>query len=203
MDGLPFVIFIILILVIFGRDIYFLFISIGAFGWLSMARIVRLQVLGLRKKESIKVRQPLQKILIPSLNNEFENNINQIKDLILSEVNIKDIQLIKDDGEMLVKQIKPNFKSIGPKYGRHMISISKKVLEFTQKDISEIQKTGVWVGEVDSTEINLDLNDFEITGKPGVYFLQLETLSGQNLLLMYHWILIFHVFKIQRLTHFK
>ena len=121
--------------------------------------------LGLRKKESIKVRQPLEKILIPSLNDEFENSINQIKDLVLSEVNIKDIQLIKDDGEMLVKQIKPNFKSIGPKYGRHMKSISKMVLEFSQKEISEIQKTGVWIGEVDSTEIKLDLNDFEINAK--------------------------------------
>ena len=120
--------------------------------------------LGLRKKESIKVRQPLEKILIPSLNDEFENSINQIKDLVLSEVNIKDIQLIKDDGEMLVKQIKPNFKSIGPKYGRHMKSISKMVLEFSQKEIRD-SKTGVWIGEVDSTEIKLDINDFEINVK--------------------------------------
>jgi len=121
--------------------------------------------LGLRKKEVIKVRQPLQKILIPSLNSSFSDDVKQIKDLIMSEVNIKEIDLVEDDGKMLVKQIKPNYKSIGPKYGKHMKAISKIVSGFSQEDIAEIQHNEGWTGDVNGDEICLTQDDFEINAK--------------------------------------
>ena len=118
--------------------------------------------LGLRKR-IYKSMQPLEKILILSLNDEFENSINQIKDLVLSEVNIKDIQLIKDDGEMLVKQIN-QIQPLAQIWTPYEINKQNGFRIFS-KEISEIQKTGVWIGEVDSTEIKLDINDFEINAK--------------------------------------
>ena len=121
--------------------------------------------LGLRKKEVIKVRQPLQKILIPSLNKSFSEDISKIKNLVLSEVNIKEIDLIEDDGKMIVKQIKPNFKSIGPKYGKQMKAISKLIAGFNQEDIAEIQTKSGWEGEIENETIRLTIEDFEINAK--------------------------------------
>lgn len=118
-------------------------------------------VLGLRKKQMIRVRQPLQKIMIPVLNQEVSDNLQHVKDLILSEVNVKELELLEDSG-MLVKSIKPNFKTIGPKYGKQMKAIAELVKSFTSDDISSIESSGSWQGEIDGTQVDLELSDFEI-----------------------------------------
>ena len=118
-------------------------------------------VLGLRKKQMIRVRQPLQKIMIPVLNQDVADNLHHVKDLILSEVNVKELELLADSG-MLVKSIKPNFKTIGPKYGKQMKSIADLVKAFTADDIAAIETSGGWQGEIDGTTVTLELSDFEI-----------------------------------------
>jgi isoleucyl-tRNA synthetase len=118
-------------------------------------------VLGLRKKQMIRVRQPLQKIMIPVLNQDVANNLHHVKELILSEVNVKELELLEDSG-MLVKSIKPNFKTIGPKYGKQMKAIAELVKAFTTEDIASIETSGGWQGEIEGTQVTLDLSDFEI-----------------------------------------
>jgi isoleucyl-tRNA synthetase len=122
-------------------------------------------VLGLRKKHSLRVRQPLQKIMIPVLQDDMAENFQHMKDLILSEVNVKELELLTEDTTLLVKNIKPNFKTIGPKYGKQMKAIASLVEQFTQEEISEIEKTGKWSGEIDGSLILLDFPDFEISAQ--------------------------------------
>lgn len=122
-------------------------------------------VLGLRKKQNIRVRQPLQKIMIPVLNKEVAENLKHVQDLILSEVNVKELELLEDGAGMLVKSIKPNFKTIGPKYGKQMKAIAGIVAGFTQDDIATIEQNNGWSGSIEGAEINLDLADFEINAQ--------------------------------------
>ena len=122
-------------------------------------------VLGLRKKHNIRVRQPLQKIMIPVLNKEVAENLKHVQDLILSEVNVKELELLGDGAGILVKSIKPNFKTIGPKYGKQMKSIAGIVAGFSQDDIAAIEQNNGWSGSIEETEINLDLADFEINAQ--------------------------------------
>jgi isoleucyl-tRNA synthetase len=122
-------------------------------------------VLGLRKKERIRVRQPLQKIMVPVLDKAFADNIMHVKDLILSEVNVKELELLDEDNSILVKSIKPNFKTIGPKYGKHMKAIAAMVNQMSAEDIANIEKNNGWSGEVNGEDISLDLADFEITAQ--------------------------------------
>ncbi len=119
-------------------------------------------VLSLRKREKIKVRQPLQRIMIPALDAQFKTAITAVKDLILSEVNVKAIEIIEDTSGILVKRIKPNFKTIGKKYGKQMKSIISIVKEMTQDDIESVEQNKGWVGTIDGLQIVLDQNDFEI-----------------------------------------
>jgi isoleucyl-tRNA synthetase len=129
---------------------------------MEIAQRVSSLVLGIRKKEKIRVRQPLQTIMVPTLNQTFSENILHVKDLILSEVNVKELRLLEEGSGVLVKSIKPNFKTIGPKYGKQMKAIATMVSGFTSDDIAAVEKNGGWNGEIEGTEIALDLNDFEI-----------------------------------------
>ncbi len=122
-------------------------------------------VLGLRKKHSLRVRQPLQKILIPVLQKEMAEDFQHMKELILSEVNVKELELLTEGTALLVKNIKPNFKTIGPKYGKQMKDIASLVAQFSQQDITEIEKTGKWSTVIAAYEINLELEDFEISAQ--------------------------------------
>jgi isoleucyl-tRNA synthetase len=118
-------------------------------------------VLALRKKQHIRVRQPLQKIMIPVLNEQEAANFRHVTDLICSEVNVKELELLTDTG-ILVKSIKPNFKTIGPKYGKQMKAISALVQQFNQNDIAQIEQNQSWRGQIEGEEITLDITDFEI-----------------------------------------
>ena len=113
----------------------------------------------------LRVRQPLQKIMIPVLNQEVAEHLMHVKDLILSEVNVKELELLTDGAGMLVKSIKPNFKTIGPKYGKQMKSIATLVAGFNQEDIASVESNGCWTGEIEGTSIQLDMADFEINAQ--------------------------------------
>ncbi len=129
---------------------------------MEIAQRVSSMVLGIRKKERIRVRQPLQTIMVPTLSKTFSDNIMHVKDLILSEVNVKELKLLEEGNGVLVKSIKPNFKTIGPKYGKQMKAISVLVASFTTDDIAKIESNNGWNDEIDGETIALDLNDFEI-----------------------------------------
>jgi len=130
---------------------------------MSIAQKVSSMVLSLRKKENIKVRQPLQKIMVPVLNPDFARRLEAVKELILSEVNVKELELLEDTTGVLVKKIKPNFKTIGKKYGKHMKAIIAMTNQWSQDDIVSVDKNNGWCGEIEGDSIVLDTEDFEIS----------------------------------------
>ncbi len=129
---------------------------------MDIAQSISSLVLSLRKKEKLKVRQPLQKIMVPITNAVFQRQVEEIKELVLSEVNVKELELISEASEVLVKKIKPNFKTIGPKYGKHMKALASLIKEFDQGTISLIEKTARWECEISGEQVILELSDFEI-----------------------------------------
>ncbi len=129
------------------------------------AQTISSLVLSLRAKEKIKVRQPLQKIMIPVLDEIQKKEILEVADLIKSEVNVKEIQLLDDASGILVKQIKPNFKALGPKFGKDMKLISNSIKSFSQEEIAKIEKEGEIFVEINNKSIKLDSNDVEISSK--------------------------------------
>ncbi|MBI2259168.1 MAG: isoleucine--tRNA ligase [Flavobacteriia bacterium] len=132
---------------------------------MEIAQQVSSLVLGLRKKERIRVRQPLQKIMVPTLSSEFSTNIQHVASLILAEVNVKELEILEEGNGMLVKSIKPNFKTIGPKYGKQMKAITALVQGFSQEDIASVESKNGWIGNIDGEQINLDVADFEIVAQ--------------------------------------
>jgi len=129
------------------------------------AQTVSSLVLSLRKKEMIKVRQPLQKILIPILDENQRAEIEAVSDLIKAEVNVKEIELLDDASGVLVKQIKPNFKALGPRFGKDMGLISKEIQSFTSQQINEIEANGELALVISGKSILLSLEDVEITSQ--------------------------------------
>lgn len=129
---------------------------------MEIAQQVSSLVLALRKKEKIRVRQPLQKIRIPVLNDRFARHIRHVQELILSEVNVKELELLDASNTVFVKSIKPNFKTIGPKYGKQMKAIAALVAQFDQQAIAGVELNQGWSGEIDGEQIVLDSQDFEI-----------------------------------------
>ena len=129
------------------------------------AQIISSLVLSLRAKEKIKVRQPLQKIMIPVDNEQQKEEILAVADLIKHEVNIKEIQILDDASGILIKQIKPNFKTLGPKFGKDMRFIAAEVQKFNQEDINKIEKNKNILLEINGKNITLELSDVEISSK--------------------------------------
>ncbi len=132
---------------------------------MQKAQTISSLVLSLRQKEKIKVRQPLQRIMIPILNEAEKNEINDIADLVKSEVNVKEIELIDDASGILVKQIKPNFKALGPRFGKDMKLISSKIQSFDQETIKILEQTGSFDIEINDKIINLGTDDVEISSQ--------------------------------------
>ena len=129
------------------------------------AQTISSLVLSLRAKEKIKVRQPLQKIMIPVDNQQQKEEIEAVSDLIKHEVNIKEIELLEDASDILVKQIKPNFKALGPKFGKDMKLISSAINAFNAEDIKKIEQNGSLDVEINGKNITLGLDDVEITSQ--------------------------------------
>jgi isoleucyl-tRNA synthetase len=122
-------------------------------------------VLGLRRQKNLKVRQPLAKIMIPLLNDGDKEIIEASRDIILSEINVKEIEYISADTGILVKNIKPDFKLLGKKYGKLMKQIADAVGKFTQADIRKVEKEGNYQLIIDGHEIFLNLEEFEISSQ--------------------------------------
>ena len=146
---------------------------------MDIAQKVSSMVLSLRKKEQIKVRQPLQKIMIPILDAKFKRQLQDVADLVLSEVNVKEIQYLEDTAGVLVKSIKPNFKTLGPKYGKIMKQIAAVVTQFNQNDIQEFERNQSVTFNVEEEKVVLDINDVEISTQdiPGWLVLSEGTLT--------------------------
>lgn len=121
-------------------------------------------VLSIRKKDMIRVRQPLQKILLPVLDEGFEHQVEEVKDLILAEVNVKEIAYLRDDEEgFLKKRIKPNFKTLGKRLGKNMKAAAQAINQFDQDDIAALEKSGTYTLVVGDENFELTMEDFEIT----------------------------------------
>jgi isoleucyl-tRNA synthetase len=132
---------------------------------MEAAQTISSLVLSLRAKEKIKVRQPLQKIMIPVSSTTQKEEILAVCDLIKHEVNIKDVELMEDASDILVKQIKPNFKALGPRFGKDMKAIAGKIMGFTAEDIKKIEQNGSFDVEINGKNITLGLEDVEITSQ--------------------------------------
>jgi isoleucyl-tRNA synthetase len=132
---------------------------------MQKAQTISSLVLSLRKKEMIKVRQPLQKVMIPVLDDNQRDEIEAVADLIKAEVNVKEIVLLDDASGILVKQIKPNFKTLGPRFGKDMSLISKEIQNFTPNQITELEREGSLAIEIAGNTVSLTLEDVEITSQ--------------------------------------
>ena len=129
---------------------------------MDLAQKISSMVLGLRRKVNTKVRQPLSKIILPVLDNGFKNKVEAVKNLVLTEINVKEIEFISDTSDILVKKIKPNFKSLGPRYGKLMKAISVEISRLSQKDIVKFEQEGFWNILVEGQNIQLGLEDVDI-----------------------------------------
>jgi len=132
---------------------------------MSLAQRVSSMVLALRRKVSIKVRQPLTKILIPVLDPAMAQHIAAVKTLIMNEVNVKEIELIENTAGIITKRIKPNFKTLGPRYGKYMKQIAAMTAEFTQERIAEIEAAPETILDLGAEKIAVTPADFEITSE--------------------------------------
>lgn len=132
---------------------------------MQQAQKICSMVLSLRKKEMIKVRQPLQRIMIPILNEEAREEILAVENLIKSEVNVKEIELIDDASGILVKTIKPNFKVLGPKFGKDMRFVAQAIQNLTQEDIAIVEKEGQISLEINENFVNLTQAEVEISSQ--------------------------------------
>ncbi|HJC17860.1 MAG TPA: isoleucine--tRNA ligase [Candidatus Alistipes stercorigallinarum] len=132
---------------------------------MALAQQVSSMVLALRRKVSIKVRQPLTKILIPVLDPAMARHIAAVRNLILGEVNVKELELIEQTTGIITKRIKPNFKTLGPKYGKYMKQIAALTAQFSQERIAEIEAAPESVLEIDGQQIVVTPADFEITSE--------------------------------------
>ncbi len=122
-------------------------------------------VLSLRKKQKLRVRQPLQKILLPVLNESFIEQVEKVKDLILHEVNVKEIEYVTDTSGIIKKKIKPNFKTLGRLLGKNMKNAAAIINTFSQEDISAIEKTGKYSLEINGEKYELSADDFIISAE--------------------------------------
>ncbi|MBC8487821.1 MAG: isoleucine--tRNA ligase [Bacteroidetes bacterium] len=128
---------------------------------MELAQKISSMVLSLRKKTNIRVRQPLNKIMIPVLNGNFKEKVEAVKTLILSEVNVKELEYMIDDS-ILVKKVKPNFKVLGPKYGKLMKLIASELSKFDKYQIGQLETDGKYSLKINDEDIEIHLSDVEI-----------------------------------------
>jgi len=129
---------------------------------MELAQRASSMILALRRKVNIKVRQPLAKVLIPVLDNDLKNQFELIKNLVLGEVNVKEVEYIHDTKGLIVKKIKPNFKTLGKKYGKQMKEISAAFAGFGQEEIFAIEDSDIYRFALASGEIEISAEDYEI-----------------------------------------
>ena len=132
---------------------------------MEKAQTISSLVLSLRAKEKINVRKPLQRIMIPVMSAVEKEEILAVSSLIKSEVNVKEIELLDDASGILVKQIKPNFKALGPRFGKDMKAVSGAIMQFDQEKIIEIEQNGEISLDINGKNIKLSLEDVEISSQ--------------------------------------
>ena len=129
---------------------------------MGLAQDITSMVLSLRRKENIKVRQPLGSIMIPAIDDKQKTDIEAMSALILNEVNVKNIKFVSNDEGILVKRVKPDFKKLGPKFGKLMKQVAAAVAAMSQKDIIEFEKTGSFAFNIDGNEAVVEVADVDI-----------------------------------------
>jgi isoleucyl-tRNA synthetase len=132
---------------------------------MDIAQKASSMILSLRRKEKIRVRQPLAKIMVPALNDKFREQFEAVKNIVLAEVNVKEIEFLKDSSGIISKKIKPNFKILGPKYGKLMKEISTALGKFSQEEIGTLEQIGRYEFIVGGEKVVILPEDVEITSE--------------------------------------
>jgi isoleucyl-tRNA synthetase len=132
---------------------------------MEMAQSISSMVLGLRRKVKLRVRQPLARIIIPILDNTTEKQLEAVKDIILSEINVKEIEYITDTTGILVKKIKADFKKLGPKFGKQMKMVAAEIAKMSQDDIASLEKAGSFNITIEGEAKAIELTDVEIASE--------------------------------------
>ncbi len=129
-----------------------------------MSKVQRIVYLAraIRNKSNLKVRQPLQRIILPITSEEYKNEIEMMKDVIIDEINVKTIEYVSDDSEIVHKRLKPNFKTIGPKYGKFVQQIANEIKAMSTNSIKELEKNGKFTLKINENEFEIVLDDVEI-----------------------------------------
>ena len=135
---------------------------------INTARTLTSLALSLRKKEQIKVRQPLQKMIVPVKNSAERKRIKNISQQLKGEINIKEVELLDDENSLLVKEIKPNFKTLGPRFGKDLRSITQAIQNLSPKQIKQLEDEKSIVLRINGKSIQLEFTDIE------VYFKDIE-----------------------------
>ena len=129
---------------------------------MELAQKIASMILSIRKSTRLRVRQPLNRVLIPVMNDHLSRQIDAVKSLILSEVNVKELEYITDTAGVLVKKIKPDFKKLGPRYGKLMKQLAAAVTSITQQQITTLEKEGLLTIQVEGQPVDLLVDDVEI-----------------------------------------
>ena len=129
---------------------------------MQMAQDVTSMVLALRRKVNIKVRQPLQCIMVPVVDEDQRRHIEAVKDLIMSEVNVKELRFVEGDSGVLVKRVKCDFKKLGPKFGKQMKAVAAAVSGMTQEEIAHLEREGSYTFTLDGAEAVVEAADVDI-----------------------------------------
>ena len=129
---------------------------------MHLAQQITSMVLSLRRKADLKVRQPLRRIMIPAIDEAQRAAIESMRALILSEVNVKELEMVAPDSGVLVKKVKPDFKKLGPKFGKMMKQVAEAIRQMSQADIAAMEKAGSVALSVAGSEAVIDLADVEV-----------------------------------------
>ncbi|MCM1293730.1 MAG: isoleucine--tRNA ligase [Bacteroides sp.] len=129
---------------------------------MEIAQRITSMVLALRRKANLKVRQPLQRIMIPAIDDKQRQSIESMRDLILNELNVKQLEMVASDSGVLVKKVKPDFKKLGPKFGKLMKQVAAAIQQMSQQQISQMERDGSVELTIDGESRHIDLTDVEV-----------------------------------------
>ena len=132
---------------------------------MDLAQRASSMVLALRRKVNIKVRQPLSKLIIPVLSDKVRSQLEKVKELLLTEVNVKEAEFIENTVGLITKKIKPNFRSLGKRYGAQMKEIASAFSNMDQATISLVEQSGPYTLDLASGKVELEEGDYEITSE--------------------------------------
>ncbi|MGL4673984.1 MAG: class I tRNA ligase family protein, partial [Wohlfahrtiimonas sp.] len=132
---------------------------------MQIAQDISSMVLALRRKENLKVRQPLQRVMIPVVDAEQQEDIEAVRDLILNEVNVKTLEYVDENSGILVKRIRPDFKKLGPRFGKEMKAVAAAIQVMEQDAINQFSKAGTYLLDVNGEEKEIELSDVEIVSE--------------------------------------